>query len=330
MTSHPRSAGGMGRRIAGATESAFRSALEKGRARRRAGVAHARGWRSTLLCPGPIAAAATRASTLPPRSTSRRPVAAGAGPAGWHVRARPEVRRDDDRPDAARGTVRLFGETDPDRHCRKGSLHRQPAEHRVGLGRWTTYRRSRMSVKVYLAGPEVFLPNARELLDQKIALTRAAGLIPVSPGDLAIPAEADQARVRARDQRHRRAADGRGRCDHRQPDAVPRHRGRHRHRLRTRLHVRPRKARLRLLQRRRRPLRADQALLRRRHAPHRRWPRARAGRPEPRGLRHDRQPDARRRRRRRGGVMVRRDVPEAERYTDTAAFEECLRLLAGT
>jgi nucleoside 2-deoxyribosyltransferase len=42
-------------------------------------------------------------------------------------------------------------------------------------------------MKVYLAGPEVFLPNAREQLDRKIALTRAAGLVPVSPGDLAIP-----------------------------------------------------------------------------------------------------------------------------------------------
>lgn len=44
-----------------------------------------------------------------------------------------------------------------------------------------------MSVRVYLAGPEVFLPNAREVLDQKIALTKAAGLIPVAPGDLVIP-----------------------------------------------------------------------------------------------------------------------------------------------
>jgi len=42
-------------------------------------------------------------------------------------------------------------------------------------------------MKVYLAGPEVFLPNAREQLDRKIALTRAAGLVPVSPGDLTIP-----------------------------------------------------------------------------------------------------------------------------------------------
>ena len=35
---------------------------------------------------------------------------------------------------------------------------------------------------VYLAGPEVFLANAREILDIKIALTRAAGLIPVERG----------------------------------------------------------------------------------------------------------------------------------------------------
>src|SRR3569833_1288470 len=44
-----------------------------------------------------------------------------------------------------------------------------------------------MSVKVYLAGPEVFLTNAREQRDRKIALTRAAGLVPVSPGDFVIP-----------------------------------------------------------------------------------------------------------------------------------------------
>jgi len=44
-----------------------------------------------------------------------------------------------------------------------------------------------MSIKVYLAGPEVFLPNAREQLDYKITLARTAGLIPVSPGDLVIP-----------------------------------------------------------------------------------------------------------------------------------------------
>ena len=44
-----------------------------------------------------------------------------------------------------------------------------------------------MSKKIYLAGPEVFLPNAREILDRKAALTRAAGFLPISPGDLDIP-----------------------------------------------------------------------------------------------------------------------------------------------
>ena len=44
-----------------------------------------------------------------------------------------------------------------------------------------------MPKSIYLAGPEVFLPNAREILDLKAALTRAAGLIPVSPGDLEFP-----------------------------------------------------------------------------------------------------------------------------------------------
>jgi nucleoside 2-deoxyribosyltransferase len=40
---------------------------------------------------------------------------------------------------------------------------------------------------VYLAGPEVFLANARDILDLKIELTREAGLRPVSPGDLEFP-----------------------------------------------------------------------------------------------------------------------------------------------
>ncbi|MBT9386537.1 nucleoside 2-deoxyribosyltransferase [Pseudooceanicola sp. CBS1P-1] len=39
-------------------------------------------------------------------------------------------------------------------------------------------------MRVYLAGPEVFLPDAREVLDRKIALTREAGLEPLAPGDL--------------------------------------------------------------------------------------------------------------------------------------------------
>lgn len=42
-------------------------------------------------------------------------------------------------------------------------------------------------MKVYLAGPEVFLPNAREALDRKIAMAKRYGFTPVSPGDLAVP-----------------------------------------------------------------------------------------------------------------------------------------------
>jgi nucleoside 2-deoxyribosyltransferase len=48
-----------------------------------------------------------------------------------------------------------------------------------------------MTRKVYLAGPEVFLANAREILDLKIALTREVGLLPVSPGDLEPPESAN-------------------------------------------------------------------------------------------------------------------------------------------
>jgi nucleoside 2-deoxyribosyltransferase len=44
-----------------------------------------------------------------------------------------------------------------------------------------------VSARVYLAGPEVFLPDAPEILERKRELTRAAGLVPVSPGDLLIP-----------------------------------------------------------------------------------------------------------------------------------------------
>jgi nucleoside 2-deoxyribosyltransferase len=44
-----------------------------------------------------------------------------------------------------------------------------------------------MTKKIYLAGPEVFLPNAREMLDLKAALAREAGFMPLSPGDLEIP-----------------------------------------------------------------------------------------------------------------------------------------------
>ncbi len=44
-----------------------------------------------------------------------------------------------------------------------------------------------MTLRAYLAGPEVFLPNARAALDAKIELTRRYGFTPVSPGDLDSP-----------------------------------------------------------------------------------------------------------------------------------------------
>lgn len=42
-------------------------------------------------------------------------------------------------------------------------------------------------IKVYLAGPEVFLPNAKEILDQKSQLAFDAGFEPLAPLDKEIP-----------------------------------------------------------------------------------------------------------------------------------------------
>jgi len=42
-------------------------------------------------------------------------------------------------------------------------------------------------LKLYLAGPEVFLPDARAILDAKADLTRVYGFEPICPGDLTIP-----------------------------------------------------------------------------------------------------------------------------------------------
>ena len=43
--------------------------------------------------------------------------------------------------------------------------------------------------KLYIAGPEVFLVNAREQMDRKAALVRQYGFEPLCPGDLDIPAQ---------------------------------------------------------------------------------------------------------------------------------------------
>ena len=94
-------------------------------------------------------------------------------------------------------------------------------------------------MKVYLAGPEVFLPNEREQLDRKIALTRTAGLIPVSPGDLTIPETPTKHErglaISAIDEQLMNSAD----AIIAKPHSIPRHRRRYRHSVRTRVHVRP-------------------------------------------------------------------------------------------
>ena len=183
---------------------------------------------------------------------------------------------------------------------------------REGLSRW----------------PRGLLPNAREQLDRKIALTRAAGLIPVSPGDLTIPqkptrhefglavSEIDEQLMDAADAIIANltpfrgiAADtgtvyelgfmcGRGKIAYAYSNVADDHYARTKAYYGGETH------------------------------------RTADGR--------ERGPDGLSLEdfdmvenlmldggvERRGGVMVRRDVPEAERYTDTAAFEECLRLLA--
>lgn len=42
-------------------------------------------------------------------------------------------------------------------------------------------------MKLFVAGPEVFLPNARAIVAQKCDLVRAAGFTPVSPFDPGVP-----------------------------------------------------------------------------------------------------------------------------------------------
>ena len=40
---------------------------------------------------------------------------------------------------------------------------------------------------IYLAGPEVFLPNAKEVLMQKSEIAREFGFTPIAPGDAQVP-----------------------------------------------------------------------------------------------------------------------------------------------
>ena len=56
-------------------------------------------------------------------------------------------------------------------------------------------------MKLFVAGPEVFLPNARELVAQKCELVRAVGFTPVSPFDPGVPDGLSGTGTRPRDQR---------------------------------------------------------------------------------------------------------------------------------
>ena len=69
-----------------------------------------------------------------------------------------------------------------------------------------------MTIKLYLAGPEVFLPDARRALDAKADMARAYGFEPIMPGDIAIePAPTRREfglRISEVDERMMNSADG--------------------------------------------------------------------------------------------------------------------------
>jgi nucleoside 2-deoxyribosyltransferase len=183
-------------------------------------------------------------------------------------------------------------------------------------------------MKVYLAGPEIFMPDFRAQIDRKIALARAAGFIPLSPGDIPIPEmptpHAFGLAISAVDEEMMDASDaiianitplrgiaadagtafelgymcGRGKIVYAYSNVADDYSTRLRayyggktHRFDDGRERGPDGFSLEDFDM------ADNLML--------------DGGVE-----------------RRGGVVVRRDVPEGERYTDTAAFEECLRLLA--
>ena len=66
-----------------------------------------------------------------------------------------------------------------------------------------------MNFKIYIAGPEVFLSNAREVLNAKAALARAYGFTPICPGDLEIPESDNRGHaINAIDEQMMDSADG--------------------------------------------------------------------------------------------------------------------------
>ena len=111
----------------------------------------------------------------------------------------------------------------------------------------------RMTMRIYLAGPEVFLPDGGAAVGAaKRAICAARGLVGVLPVEEGGPAVAARRRRRRSglvpDLPGQRGPDPRLRRADRQPDAVPRTIGRSGHGVRAGLHARPRPAGLRLQQ----------------------------------------------------------------------------------
>ena len=138
-------------------------------------------------------------------------------------------------------------------------------------------------MKIYLAGPDVFLPDAVEIGRRKAEICARHGLIGLYPLDNAVDLSAP--RCLAPHLQGQRGHDDRGRRHHRQSHAVSRTGRRCRHGLRTRLHGGTRKTLPRLLQRSD-ALRRSGAQI---HRPVDRagWPPGRCGRTDRRGFRID-------------------------------------------
>ena len=99
-------------------------------------------------------------------------------------------------------------------------------------------------VRIYLAGPEVFLPNAREVGAEKRRVAAEAGFEGVFPLDNALDlAGLDKAEQARRISLANEEPDALLRRTGRQPHPVPRRVDGRRHRLRGRLHARARAAR---------------------------------------------------------------------------------------
>ena len=141
-------------------------------------------------------------------------------------------------------------------------------------------------MKIYLAGPDVFLPDAVEIGRRKVEICARHGLTGLYPLDNAVDLRPSDASLRIFSGNE--AMMDRGRRHHRQSDAVSRPGRRCRHRLRTRLYGRTRQALPRLFQRSLVLCRPGARIHRRDVA---RWPPGRRAGTDRRGFRPDRQSD---------------------------------------